>query len=270
MSNNSTTQKLYVRAQKFSANKPFQTLLKREILRFSSLFSQTIIAPLVTASLYLLIFGVGLGKNLSILKEFSYLEFIIPGLILMGLIRNSFANSASSLFMARYLGYISDFLTTPLKSYQMILAYTIASLCRGFVVGICVLVVSLFFSPISWQHPFYALSIAFIAGFLFSQFGIIAALMSESFDHLNVFTNFIITPLIYLGGLFYPVSSLPGIWERISYANPLFYLIDAFRYGALGVYHVNPSLSLIVCLLVALILFFTSIKLMNSPGRLRQ
>lgn len=214
---------------------PFLTLLKREILRFLRVSVQTVLTPIITASLYLFIFGATLGERLSVLEGFSYAQFVIPGLILMGVINNSFANASSSLFMARYLGNIVDLLVTPLTPGQFILAFTLASMLRGLLVGAVVCLISTFFAELPWVHPLLTLCMAGLASFLFAQFGLIAAIYSDTFDALSMYSNFIILPLIYLGGVFYPISILPRYWEGLSRFNPLLYLIDGFRHAILGV-----------------------------------
>ena len=226
---------------------PFLTLLRREVHRFLKVSVQTLLTPIITASLYLFVFGATLGERLSVVEDFSYAQFVIPGLILMGVINNSFANSSSSLFMARYLGNIVDLMVTPMSPAQLIFAYTCASMLRGILVGSAVLLVSLFFAPVPWTSPFLALLMVLLASFIFAQFGLIAAIYSNNFDNLSMFTNFIILPLIYLGGVFYPVSILPEPWEQFSRLNPLFYLIDGFRHALLGV----GDTSLLMALLIA-------------------
>ena len=168
--------------------RPFWTLFKKEVWRFSTVMTQTLLAPVVSASLYLFIFGVSLGKRISLSPDYTYLQFVVPGLILMGVVNNSFANSSSSLFMSRYLGSIVDLLVTPLTPTQFLAGYTLAAMLRGFLVGLVILLVSLFFTNLPWVHPFAALGVIFLASFLFSQFGIVAAIFSKKFRHsLNVY-----------------------------------------------------------------------------------
>lgn len=214
--------------------KPFLTLLEKEIRRFFSVASQTLLAPVVTASLYLLIFGVSLGGRISLVPGFTYVQFIVPGLILMGVINNSFANVSSSLFMSRYLGNIVELLVTPLAPGEFIAAYTIAAMVRGLLVGLVTWIVTLFFTNLPWAHPLQAFTVLLLGSFVFAQFGILAAIFSKNFDTLSMYTNFLLLPLIYLGGLFYPVSGLPSPWREISGMNPLYYLIDGFRTAILG------------------------------------
>lgn len=213
---------------------PCWTLLKKEVLRFFSVWSQTLLAPIVSATLYMLIFGVSMGSHIQLSGETSYSQYLVPGLVLMGILNNSFANVSSSLFMSRYLGNIVDLLVTPLSPVQYILAYSAAAMFRGLLVGAVILGITCCFTTLPWPHPFEALSMALLASFLFAQFGIWAAVFSTSFDTLSMFTNFLILPLIYLGGMFYPISSLHSPWRELSALNPLYYLIEGFRHAGLG------------------------------------
>ena len=221
------------RAPVFYPLLPFYALLRKEVLRFLSVSAQTIITPVISASLYLFVFG-NLGRSFSPNSGISYLQFVVPGLVLMGVTNNSFQNTSSSLFFSRYLGNIVDFLVTPITPPQFIAAYTLAAMLRGAAVGLVVLLISRFFTPLPWTHPWAAFAMISTASFLFAQLGLVAAIYSNSFDHLAMYSNFLILPLTYLGGLFYPISSLPGIWSKVSYLNPLYYLIDGFRTAVLG------------------------------------
>lgn len=233
---------------------PFYTLVKKEILRFLSVAVQTLITPVITASLYLLVFGVSLGSQIQIYEEISYVQFVVPGLILMGVVNNSFANSSSSLFFSRYIGNIVDLLVTPITPAQFLFAFTFAAMIRGILVGCCVLVVSLFFTSLPYTNIPQALAMLFLSSFFFSLFGIIAGIYSNTFDNISMFTNFLILPLIYTGGLFYPVSHLPPVWQNISHLNPISYLIDGFRQGMVGVathdFWVDFVIALGMCLFV--------------------
>lgn len=259
----------YQDKSKFSEWTPFVSLLKREILRFTTIFPQTVLAPMVQVTLYLLIFGVSLGKQVTIFPDLSYIQFIVPGLILMGVINNTFVNSAFSLFMTRYLGYIVDLLVSPIRSSHFILAYTLASMLRGVIVGACILIISMFFTTLSWPHPVEAVSMILLSSFLFAQFGIIAAMNSNSFDQFNVYTNFVLTPLIYVGGLFYPISKLPPFWENVSLLNPLFYIIDGFRYTATGMSDVPFHQSFLITFCLAMTLFAGATYSIGQGKKLR-
>ena len=253
----------------FIAWLPFYTLLQKEIRRFLRVASQTLVTPVITASLYLFIFGATLGERISIIDGYSYAQFVIPGLILMGVINNSFSNVASSLFMSRYLGNIVDLMVTPITPSQFILAYTMAAMLRGLTVGLVVWLISTLFAALPWTYPLTALLMAVMASFLFAQFGIIAAIYAQNFDSLAMFTNFIILPLIYLGGVFYPISILPPTWAKLSHLNPLFYLIDGFRHALLGNGDLPFSVSFSVSAALAAGLFCWAAMLIRRSHRLR-
>lgn len=248
---------------------PFVTLTQKEVLRFLRVSSQTLLAPIISASLYLFVFGATLGERISVLEGFTYAQFVIPGLILMGVINNSFANTSSSLFMSRYLGNIVDILVTPVSPRQFIFAYTLAAMIRGLLVGCAVLAMSTLFASLPWTHPLLALAMACMASFLFAQFGLLAAIFAHNFDALSMFSNFLILPLIYLGGVFYPISILPGFWNTLSHLNPLFYLIDGFRHALLGVGDLSFAVAFGVTGLMAVGLFSFAAVLIGKGYRLR-
>ncbi|MGE0614466.1 MAG: ABC transporter permease [Bacteriovoracia bacterium] len=249
---------------------PFQTLVKKEVLRFWAVSVQTLIAPTITASLYLFVFGIGMGRQIQVEGvEISFLQFVIPGLILMGVVNNSFANTSSSLFFSRYIGNIVDFLVMPVSANQFILAFTIAAMLRGLLVGVAVWLISLAFSGMPWAHPLYALLMIVVASFLFSVMGIVAAIYSNSWDHLAVWNNFLILPMIFLGGVFYPISVLPGIWGSLSRLNPIFYLNDGFRYGTLGIREADPLLSVTVSLALATVFATWAAVLVHKGYKLK-
>ena len=248
---------------------PFYTLLQKEIRRFWRVASQTLVTPVITAALYLFIFGATLGERISVLEGFSYAQFVIPGLILMGVINNAFANAASSLFMSRYLGNIVDLLVTPLTPAQFILAYTLAAMLRGLAVGTVVWLISLCFAPLPWAHPGAALAMAVLASFLFAQFGIITAIYASSFDSLAMYTNFVLLPLIYLGGVFYPISILPPTWAGLYHLYPLLDLIDGFRHALLGRGDLPIAIAFAVSTVIAAALFAWAAFLIGRSYRLR-
>ena len=248
---------------------PFWTLFQKEIRRFLRVASQTLITPVITAALYLFIFGATLGTRFSVLEGFSYAQFVIPGLILMGVINNAFANSSTSLFMSRYLGNIVDLLVTPITPTQFILAYTLAAMLRGMAVGAVVWLISLPFATLPWAHPPLVVTMALLSSFLFAQFGLIVAIYADSFDALAMYSNFVLLPLIYLGGVFYPISILPPPWRTLSHLNPLFYLIDGFRHALLGRGDLSFTTAFAVSGLIALALFAWAAVLIGRSYRLR-
>ncbi len=248
---------------------PFWTLLKKEAMRFLVVPGQTLIAPVITAVLFLLIFGVNLGRRIDVHSDISYVQFVIPGLALMGIINNAFANTSSSLFFSRYIGNIVDLLVTPLTATQIILAYTLAAILRAMMVGAAVLLISLVFTTLPWKAPFAAVAMALLTSFQLSQLGIIAAIYSESFEAIAMYTNFLVMPLVYLGGLFYPTAILPPFWQKITHFNPLFYTIDGFRGAILGTSDVPLGLCFAVTGVLSAILFLWSAILIRTGHRLR-
>lgn len=249
--------------------RPFYTLLKREVLRFLSVAVQTLITPVITASLYLLVFGVSLGSQISLYENLPYVQFVVPGLILMGAVNNAFANTSSSIFMYRYLGNIVDLLVTPITPPQFLAAFTLAGIIRGVLVGAATWLVSLFFTGLPWVNPVGAIAMMVLACLFFSLFGILAALYSDSFDNLSMFTNFLILPLIYTGGLFYPVSHLPPFWRTVSHFNPLTYIIDGFRQAVLGIGDTPLVLDIAATGVISLVLFAWTWRVIASGSRLR-
>lgn len=248
---------------------PFLTLFKKELLRIWRVAIQTLLTPIITASLYLFVFGATLGERLSVLPGFSYAQFVIPGLILMGVLNNSFTNSSSSLFMSRYLGHIVDLLVTPITPPQFIMAYTLAAMLRGLFVGGVILLISLLFADIPFVQPLYALYFAVAAAFIFSQLGLVAAICTNSFDALAMYSNFLILPLTYFGGVFYPISILPDFWAGVSRLNPLWYLIGGFRKAVLGAGDANLLSSFWITLLFAGVLFLGTAVMIGKGYRLR-
>ncbi len=248
---------------------PFFTLLWKEILRFFSVAVQTLITPVITASLYLLVFGVSLGSQIELYPTITYVQFVVPGLILMGVVNNAFANTSSSIFFSRYIGNIVDLLVTPLTPLQFLMAFTLAAMIRGILVGLCVLVVSLFFTDLPWTNLPAAVAMIFLASFLFAQFGIIAGIYSTTFDNIAMYTNFLILPLIYTGGLFYPVSHLPPVWQTISHLNPLTYLIDGFRQAMVGVGSTPLWLDFTLAIAVAAVLSAWAWQIIRTGSKLR-
>jgi len=213
---------------------PSVTLLRKECLRFLAVPTQTVFTPVITSALFLFIFGVTLGRRIDVGGSYTYLQFVIPGLTLMGVINNAFANTSSSLFFSRYIGNIVDVLVTPIGPFGFLTGYCVAAVIRGLVVGVVILVVAAFFSAMPWAHPGLALGMGLLTAFELSLLGVVAAIYSETFEAIAMYTNFLLLPLVYLGGMFYPVSTLPPVWSACSRWNPLYYSIEGFRHSILG------------------------------------
>ncbi|MFB6356744.1 MAG: ABC transporter permease [bacterium] len=251
----------------------FWTLTKRELRRFLTLPNQTIFPPVMMAILYILIFGYAIGKSIDKIaiggQTFPYLVFILPGLIMMGIINSGYSNSTTSLFIARYEHFIQDLLVSPLSYLKIVTAYIIGSTVRGVIVGSLSYVVAWIFVD------FYMHSLPFVVLFMvisaatFGSFGILVGLWAERWDNIAVFMNYLITPLVFLGGVFYSIDSLPGIWKELSMFNPIFYMVDGFRYGMLGVSDVSPYRSLAVLLAMFVILTGFAFHLFKIGWKLR-
>ncbi len=224
----------------------WQVLLYKEILRFCKVGLQTIAAPVMTAMLYLLIFGHVLGSSVQVYPGVTYLAFLVPGLVMMSVLQNAFANSSSSLIQSKIMGNLIFLLLTPLSHWGWFGAYLFSSILRGVVVGAGVLAVAAFFVPLSFAAPWWVLIFAFLGAGLLASLGVVAGLWAEKFDQMATFQNFIIVPMTFLSGVFYSLHSLPPLWLHISRFNPFFYLIDGFRFGFFGQSDVSPFMSLAV------------------------
>ena len=219
-------------------------LFRKEVLRFWKVGFQTVAAPVLTAVLYLLIFGHVLEDHVQVFKGVGYTSFLIPGLVMMSLLQNAFANSSSSLIQSKITGNLVFVLLTPLSHRAWFLAYVGASLVRGLAVGAGVFLVTAWFAPPGLAEPWWALVFAVLGGTLLGALGLLAGLWAEKFDQMALFQNFIIVPMTFLSGVFYSVHSLPPFWQGLSHLNPFFYLIDGFRRGFFGASDVSPWISL--------------------------
>ncbi len=247
----------------------FKTLFLKELRRFQKVWLQTVLSPLVTTSLYFLVFGVALGSRLKEISGVPYIQFVVPGLVMMTMVRDSFLNTSSSLFQSKINGTITDLLIAPIGAAEMLLSYVGAALCRALITGSLVMVVALFFTWFPIHHLGWTLFFAVFVPATFAMLGIVAALWAEKFDHLAIFPNFILLPLAFLGGVFYSIDLLPEPWNAISRFNPLLYMVNGLRYGFLGVSDVPPLMSAVVVLASFLVLLVTSTLLLQRGYKLR-
>jgi len=222
----------------------WQTLLYKEVLRFWKVAFQTVAGPVLTAMLYLLIFSHALEAHVKVYEQVSYTAFLVPGLAMMSLLQNAFANSSSSLIMSKVMGNLVFLLLTPLSYLNWFVAYVGAAVVRGVLVGLGVFAVSAFFTDLSFVAPLWIAVFAVLGAALMGALGLIAGLWAEKFDQLAAFQNFVVMPMTFLSGVFYSIHSLPPFWQTVSHLNPFFYMIDGFRYGFFGVSDVSPWLSL--------------------------
>lgn len=222
----------------------WQTLFYKELLRFWKVAFQTVVAPVVTSMLYLLIFGHVLENRLQVYGHLSYTAFLVPGLVMMSMLQNAFANSSSSLVQSKIMGNLVFIQLTPLSHWAWFTAYVGSSVVRGLVVGLGVFTVTLLYARPGFVSPAWSLAFALLGAGLLASLGVIAGLWADKFDHMATFQNFIIVPMTFLSGVFYSINSLPPFWQGVSQLNPFFYMVDGFRYGFFGVSDVSPWVSL--------------------------
>ena len=213
----------------------YQTIVRKEIRRFARIWVQTIVPPAVNALLYMVIFGSLIGSRISEMGGFRYIDFIVPGLIMMSVIINSYSNVVSSFFSSKMQNYIEELLVSPVSNLTIIAGYLTGGMARGLLVGSLVAGVSLFFSDIRPLNPIITISVAVLTSIMFALGGLINAVYAKSFDEISIVPNFVLTPLTYLGGVFYSISLLSPVWQTVSLFNPVLYIVNGFRYGILGV-----------------------------------
>ncbi len=222
----------------------FSTLFRKELLRFLKVSVQTVAAPVLTSALYLVIFGQVLEGRMQVFEGVRYASFLVPGLVMMSVLQNAFANSSSSLIQSKITGNIVFVLLAPISYLEFFWAYVAASVARGLAVGACVLAVTAWFVELRLEAPLWTAAFALLGAALAGALGLLAGIVSEKIDQLAAFQNFVILPLTMLSGVFYSIHSLPPFWREISHANPFFYMIDGFRYGFFGAADIAPGVSL--------------------------
>ncbi|HTL48392.1 MAG TPA: ABC transporter permease [Verrucomicrobiae bacterium] len=248
----------------------FWTLVWREIYRFLSVISQTVIPPLVSSFLFILIFGCSLGSQIQQVKGVSYLEFLIPGLVMMHVIEGSYTNTSSSLFISRWANYIEELLVTPLSYFEMVLAILLGGLVRSAVTAAGVYAVSLFFVRFPVVHPVAVLFFLVLVSLIFSAAGMVVALFAEEWEHLTIATTFVITPLVFLGGVFHSSDMVPPALRAFTVWNPMFYMINGMRYSMLGTSDVPAGLCAGIVLVIFFALFAYTVYLFRTGFKLRK
>ncbi|VVE89908.1 ABC transporter permease [Pandoraea bronchicola] len=247
----------------------FRTLFYKEVLRFWKVSFQTVGAPVLTALLYLMIFGHVLEDRVKVYDQITYTSFLVPGLVMMSVLQNAFANSSSSLIQSKITGNLVFVLLPPLSHWEMYGAYVLAAVVRGLSVGLGVFVVTAAFTHLSFAAPLWIIGFAFLGAAILGTLGLIAGIWAEKFDQLAAFQNFLIMPATFLAGVFYSIHSLPPLWQAVSHFNPFFYMIDGFRYGFFGVSDVAPQTSLAVVGATFLILAIVALTLLRRGYKLR-
>lgn len=247
----------------------FQTLFRKEMLRFLKVSVQTVAAPVLTALLYLVVFSQALSGRVKVFDSIEYTSFLVPGLVMMAILQNAFANASSSLIQSKVTGNIVFVLLPPLSHRELFSAYVLASIVRGLAVGVGVYVCTLGFAQYGYAAPLWSLAFALAGGFILGSMGLIAGIWADKFDQIAVFQNFIIMPLTFLSGVFYSVDSLPPFWQLVSHLNPFFYIVDGFRYGFFGVSDVDPQISLAIVVCAALACSVIALRMLSSGYKLR-
>jgi ABC-2 type transport system permease protein len=247
----------------------WQTLLYKESLRFWKVGFQTVAAPVLTALLYLLIFGHVLADHVKVYDRIPYTAFLVPGLVMMSVLQNSFANSSSSLIQSKIMGSLVFVLLTPLSHWSWFVAYVGSSIARGLAVGLGVFLVTVWFTQVTFVAPLWILVFAVLGAGMLGALGVIAGLWAEKFDQMAAFQNFIIMPMTFLSGVFYSIHSLPEFWQRVSHLNPFFYMIDGFRYGFFGISDVSPWMSLGVVGAAMLVVSGIAVHLLRIGYKIR-
>jgi ABC-2 type transport system permease protein len=247
----------------------FHTLFYKEWLRFWKVNVQTVLAPVLTSLLFLLVFGHTLRNTLEPYPGVAYTAFLVPGLAMMSILQNAFANSSSSLMQSKMTGNIVFVLLPPLSHHEFFGAYLLAAMARGLICGAGVLLVTMFFVDMKLEHPLWVVAFAALGGAIMGVLGIIAGIQSEKVDQLAAFQNFIILPLTFLSGVFYSIHSLPPSWQTVSHLNPFFYMVDGFRYGFFGVNDVSPGISATIVAACLLALSWLTLHLIKIGYKLR-
>ncbi len=246
-----------------------RTLFIKEILRFARIWVQTIVPSVVTVALYFTIFGKLIGSQLSDVKGHTYMDFIIPGMIMMSMITNSYANVVSSFYSSKFQKHIEEMLVSPMPNYIIIWGYVSGGVARGLSVGIAVTITATFFSDLQFENIVLLMVVALLTCILFSLAGFINAIFANSFDDISLIPTFVLTPLTYLGGIFYSIDMLPDLWRSVSFANPILYMVDTFRASMIGVNDINIYISLAIIIAFVVVLYTTAIVLLNRGTGIR-
>ena len=247
----------------------YKTIVRKEVLRFSRIWKQTLIPPVITNILYFIIFGNLIGERIGEIESFSYTDFIFPGLLLMSVITHSYTNTVSSLYISKYHRYIEELLVSPIQNYTILAGFITGGVIRGLSVGVVVILAAQFFVTFTVHNTLLMLTVIFLSSTLFSMCGFLNGLFANDWDDINVIPTFIMTPLTYLGGIFFSISMLPGIWQEIALINPILYLINALRFSMLGITDVSIIIAFSIILLFNIVLASLCLYFLNIGKGLR-
>jgi len=245
------------------------TIVRREVRRFTRIWPQTLLPPAITMTLYFIIFGNLIGSRIGQMGGFSYMEFIVPGLIMMSVITNSYSNVVSSFYSAKFQRNVEEMLVSPMPNWIILTGYIIGGMARGIIVGFIVTLLSLFFSDLQLYSLTTIIVVTLLTSILFATGGFINAMLANSFDDVSIVPTFILTPLTYLGGVFYSISLLPEFWQGVSQLNPILYMVSTFRYGILGSSDINIYTSLAVIVFFTVSLFAIALRMLNAGKGIR-
>jgi ABC-2 type transport system permease protein len=248
----------------------FITIVRKEIKRYLRIWTQTLLPSAITMSLYFVIFGTLIGSRIGEMGGFTYMEFVVPGLIMMAIVTNSYSNVVSSFFGSKFSHSVEELLVSPVSNFVILMGYVVGGVSRGLLVAVVVTVVSLFFTDLNIFSYVVVVVTVFMTSTLFALAGFINAVYANNFDDISIIPTFVLTPLIYLGGVFYSMDLLPEFWANVSRLNPLVYVVNAFRYGVLGVSDVSLPLAFGMITFFTVAAFTYSMHLLNSGKRLRQ
>jgi len=247
----------------------FETIVIKEVRRFARIWVQTLVPPAITIGLYFVIFGNLVGRRIGEMGGFQYMEFIVPGLIMMSVIQNSYSNVVSSFFSHKFQRSVEELLVSPVPNYIILSGFIVGGMARGLAVGTIVTLMSLFFADLEIQNLFITVSVVLLTSIVFALAGFINALFANSFDDISIIPTFVLTPLIYLGGVFYSVELLPPFWKLVSALNPIFYMVNTFRYGILGSSDVDIVWAFFILIVFIVVLFSSCILLLRKGTGLR-
>ncbi len=247
-----------------------KTIIRKEMVRVLRIWIQTIVPPAITMTLYFIIFGNLIGKRIGSMDGFDYMQYIAPGLIMMSVITNSYGNVVSSFFGAKFARHIEEMLVAPMSNAAIIIGHVAGGVLRGLLVGTLVTVIALFFTRLDIAHPIIMISIVLLSSIVFSLAGFINAIFATKFDDISIVPTFVLTPLTYLGGVFYTITLLPPFWQNVSKANPILYMVNAFRYGILGKSDIDIGHAYLILLVFIVVLFTACVQLMRRGVGIRE
>ncbi len=247
----------------------FLTIVRREIRRFMRIWPQTLLPPAITMTLYFAIFGNLIGSRIGQMGGFSYMEYIVPGLIMMSIITNSYANVSASFYSAKFQHNVQELLVSPTPNWIILMGYVVGGVTRGLLVGLMVTLLSLFFTNMNLENLFITILVVFLTAVLFSLGGFVNAVYAKSFDDISIIPTFVLVPLTYLGGVFYSIDLLPPFWQNMTLLNPVLYMVNAFRFGVLGVSDINVAYALVIIITFIVVLFAYALRLLNRGHGIR-